>query len=683
MPGLPPGGGSHRKMRDRMPPPSRPSSRRSSSDSNRSESQDNTRIRSQLRSSTQDEDERPEDAGDDGSDEGFDEAELEAMDEDNSESTRAGPPLTLEIVEGPNEGRRKRFRGVRMVIGRGQDCDFMLADQSVSRRHVELVYGGESGVMLRDLVSGNGTRVNDERVEDVQLKHDDVIFIGRTKIRFIDELERIKLKRQAHEEAERKQKEEDERVAREDQEEAERKVKAEAEAKAKAEQEAAAAAAAAEKDPATLKMGEGGAPVRSLRDIPRRSAQKSDPMRLLVAGVLVLVLALIGGGVLFVKRGPPPPPAVSPKKEKAQRMLQEARNAFRRGDYAEAVNLATEADTLFPGVNTDGFLQAARAELSIVEAFARVRTLLKDSQYTEARTLLDTTPHGTAQSTEEARAKLEAELDEAELAWRVQQVEDALAVRDPKTARALIAKLPVDKQTEFFARVTALEAEIAQEATDSAAQERNRRAAAARRAQEERAAFIVSALRPVQSRFDAGDYARAALECDRVAEENAGDKEVRDRARLLKTLIPQFARFYQDAQRKLQANSMEAAARPLRSAMDLYQRIGFKGPLEETLRGQIASTSVVAGKGALARNDLGAATDFFQEALRLNPGDSRAQDGLDAVQGKLETVYRQAYMQRDRDPERSRETFRMISRLAPEGSEVKSQADAQLQETGQ
>ena len=670
-------------MRDRMPPPTRPSSRRSSSDSQGHESQDNTRIRSQLRTSSGDSQEKArgyEDSGDVG-DEEFDESEL-AGDDDNSESTRAGPPLTLEIVEGPDQGRRKRFQGVRMVIGRGQDCDFTLSDQSVSRRHVELVYGGASGVMLRDLVSGNGTRVNDERVEDVLLNHDDVIFIGRTKLRFIDEMERLKRKRLAVEEAERKQKEEDEQADREAQEAAEAARKAEEEAVAKA----AAADASAAQDPSTVKMGtpalsgDGQTQVRALRDIPRREARKNDPLRLAVAGVLVLVLALIGGGVLFVKRGPPPPPPVSAKKEKAVRMLQEARNAFRRGDYAEAVNLATEADSLFPGVSTDGFLQAARAELSIVEAFTRVRTLLSEGQLDEAGTLLDATPHGTAQSTEETRAKLEAELSEARLAYQVKQVEDALEARDPKAARALIALLPVDQQVTYLGKVAALEAELAQESTDSAAQERNRRAAAARRAQEERAAFIVAAFLPVQTRFDSGDYSRAALECDRVIDTHSDDKEIRERARLLKKLIPEFARYYQDSQRKMQANSLEAAARPLRSASDLYQRIGFKGPLGDSMNGQLAKTSVVAGKGALARNDLAGAAGFFKEALRLDPGDSAALDGLDAVQERLETVYRQAYMQRDRDPERSLETFRMISRLAAEGSEVKSRADAQLQE---
>ncbi|MBM7114753.1 FHA domain-containing protein [Archangium primigenium] len=666
-----------------MPPPSRPPSRRPSSDAQGHESQDNTRIRSALRAPTAEEEEpRYPEAGE-GGDEDFDESELQ---DDNSESTRAGPPLTMEIIEGPNQGRRKRFQGVRMVIGRGQDCDFMLEDQSVSRRHVELVYGGASGVMLRDLVSGNGTRVNDERVEDVLLKHGDVIHIGRTKLRFIDELERIKLKRQAVEEAERKQKEEDAQAERDAQEAAEAARKAEEEAVAKAAAEAAAAEAAGAQDPSTVKMGtpvpgtDGQTQVRALRDIPRRAAGKNDPMRLMVAGVLVVVLALIGLGTLFIKRGPPPPPPQSAKKLRAQNLLQEARAAFRAGDYAEAVDLATQADTLFPGVSTDGFLQAARAELAVVEAFARIRTLLNQGQFDDAARLLDATPHGTAQSTEETRAKLETEIAEARLTHAIRQVEAALEARDPKTARALIAQLPVDQQVTYLGRVAELEDQLAQEATDSATRDRNQRAAAARRAQEQRAAFIVAAFGTVQQRFESGDYSRAALECDRVIENNAADKEIRDRARELKKLIPEFSRYYQDAQRKLAANSLEAAARPLRTASDLYRRIGFVGSLAETMNTQLARTSVVAGKAALGRNELEGAAGFFKEALRLNPGDSAAQAGLDGVQDRLETAFRQAYMQRDRDPERSLETFRMISRLAPEGSDVKSRADAQLQE---
>jgi pSer/pThr/pTyr-binding forkhead associated (FHA) protein len=584
-------------------------------------------------------------------------------DDDNPDATRAGPPLTLEIIEGPDRGRRKRFRGVRMVIGRGVDCELTLGDQSVSRRHVELVYGGDTGMMLRDLVSGNGTRVNDERVEEVRLNHDDVITIGRTSIRFVDELERIKRKRLEVEEAERREKEEAERLEREAE-----------EARQKAEEEAAAEEAAAAAAAATA----AAAQEKAAQALPPKPPAR-DPMRLIVAGVLVLVLALLGGGVLFFKRGPAEPPPLTPKQLRAQSLLQEARNSFRRGDYAEAVDLAEQADALFPGMDSENFLAAARMEFSIVKAFAEARTLMGGFEFAKARALLEATPHGTAASTAEARAKLEAELAKAELAYQVKQVEAALEARDVGTARTLIARLPADHQPGYLGKAAELESVLAQESVDADLQERNRRAAAARQVQAQREAFILAAFNPVQQRFDAGDYSRAVLECDRVIEAYAADKEIRERAQQLKKLIPQFARFYEDAQRKVRSNALESAARPLRSAADFYRQIGFKGSVGDTIRGQLVESSVAAGKGALARNDMVAAAGFFQEAVRLDPDNAKARDGQAALQARLETVYRQAYMQRDRDPERSQETFRMIVRLATEGSEVKTLAEVQLE----
>ncbi|WNG15575.1 FHA domain-containing protein [Cystobacter fuscus] len=590
--------------------------------------------------------------------------------DDNPDATRAGPPLTLEIIEGPDRGRRKRFQGVRMVIGRGVDCELTLGDQSVSRRHVELVYGGESGMMLRDLVSGNGTRVNDERVEEVRLNHDDVITIGRTSIRFVDELERIRRKRQEEEEAERKEKEEAERRALEE-EEARKKAEEEAEAARKKAEEEEAAAAAAE---AEAKEKE------AAKALPPKPPPR-DPLRLMVAGVLVLVLALIGGGVLFLKRDSSEPAPLTPKQLRAQTLLQEARNSFRRGDYAEAVDLAEQADGLAPGMDAENFLAAARKELSIVKAFDEVRALMGAFEFAKARELLTSTPPGTAAKTAEARVKLEDELAKAEFAYQVKQVEAALEARDVSTAHMLISRLPADRQPPYLARVAELESVLAQEAVDAELQENNRRAAAARQAQAQREAFVLAAFSPVQQRFDAGDYARAVLECDRVIEQHAADKEIRERARLLKKLIPQFERVYQDAQRKVSSNALESAARPLRSAADLYRQIGFKGAVGETIRGQLVQSSVVAGKAALARKDLPGAAGFFQEATRLNPEDPRAREGQAALQSRLEDVYRQAYMQRDRDPERSMETFRMIAELAAEGSVLKIQAEEQLRDT--
>lgn len=667
----------------RMAPPNRRSSRRSPSDEPQQAPQDSTRIKSASavrRNAPREEEEYgaaedesyppDEDTGDQGyDDEGTPTPGVE--DDDNPDATRAGPPLTLEILEGPDQGRKKRFRSVRMVIGRGQDCDLMLLDQSVSRRHVELVYGGESGVMLRDLVSGNGTRVNDERVDECKLKHNDVIFIGRTKLRLIDEQEAVRQMRLAAEEAERKEKEEAERKAKEEEE---------------AAKKAAEAPAAGTGDEAAANP-EGGDPdaekdkktqVRSINDIPRRSPPPRTNLGLLAAAALVLLIALIGGGVLFIKRGPPPPPPPNPKEVLAQGMMQEARTAFRNGDYAQAVKLAEEAEAVFPGLPTDGFLQTARTELSIVQAFEQVRQLAGENKFQEARELLSKTPHGTVK-TEELREKLDTELATAELSWRVKQVEMALDARDVEGARALIRQLPVERQPLFLSKLDELEMELDQEDRDAAAQDRAARAAAARRAKEQREAFIATAFSSVEQRFNAGDYSRAALECDRVIDAHSDDKEIRDRAKLLKKLLPQFGRVYQDAQRKVQANALESAARPLRSAAELYRQIGFKGgPVGDTLNGQLAASAVVAGKAALARNDLANANAFFNDALRLSPEDATAQAGLESVQRRLNDLFKSAYLIRDREPEEAMEKFRLVVQLAAEGSELKTKAEAQL-----
>ncbi len=45
------------------------------------------------------------------------------------------------------------------VLGRATDCDVVLAESSISRRHTELEYAG-GRVRVRDLGSHNGTHVN-------------------------------------------------------------------------------------------------------------------------------------------------------------------------------------------------------------------------------------------------------------------------------------------------------------------------------------------------------------------------------------------------------------------------------------------------------------------------------------------------------------------------------------------
>ena len=74
--------------------------------------------------------------------------------------------------------------GSRIVIGRSPDCDVVLASDSVSRQHAELVAHGDNW-SVRDLGSRNGTFVNGKRAEGVvPLREGDLIRIGTVELIF-------------------------------------------------------------------------------------------------------------------------------------------------------------------------------------------------------------------------------------------------------------------------------------------------------------------------------------------------------------------------------------------------------------------------------------------------------------------------------------------------------------------
>lgn len=75
-------------------------------------------------------------------------------------------------------------QGRYFTLGRSQDCNITLDDGASSTRHAYIAgYGNE--LLLRDLESTNGTEVNGEAVEEVVLRHGDIIRIGTTDIRFL------------------------------------------------------------------------------------------------------------------------------------------------------------------------------------------------------------------------------------------------------------------------------------------------------------------------------------------------------------------------------------------------------------------------------------------------------------------------------------------------------------------
>jgi hypothetical protein len=81
------------------------------------------------------------------------------------------------------DGRRSVLRGDRAVVGRSRDCDVVISDPNVSRRHAE-VRRGEEGWSVVDLGSTNGVKVNGRRLDSARLKPGDRITIGVTDLTF-------------------------------------------------------------------------------------------------------------------------------------------------------------------------------------------------------------------------------------------------------------------------------------------------------------------------------------------------------------------------------------------------------------------------------------------------------------------------------------------------------------------
>ncbi len=81
------------------------------------------------------------------------------------------------------DGRRHPLTSARTVIGRGSDADITISDAGSSRRHAEILWDGERG-MLRDLGSTNGTKVDGQKIREAALAPDTSFTIGRTELVF-------------------------------------------------------------------------------------------------------------------------------------------------------------------------------------------------------------------------------------------------------------------------------------------------------------------------------------------------------------------------------------------------------------------------------------------------------------------------------------------------------------------
>jgi diguanylate cyclase (GGDEF)-like protein len=98
----------------------------------------------------------------------------------------------LTFLSGPALGKEIPLVNRQLTLGRGPDCDIIIPDPSVSRKHLQIccrkvVENGEFSrlkIVARDLGSRNGTLVNYAPIRNAVLKPGDKIILGQIILKF-------------------------------------------------------------------------------------------------------------------------------------------------------------------------------------------------------------------------------------------------------------------------------------------------------------------------------------------------------------------------------------------------------------------------------------------------------------------------------------------------------------------
>lgn len=108
--------------------------------------------------------------------------QLNPVDEAAVDALPSGHAL-LVVQRGPGSGSRFLLDADQVNAGRHPDSEIFLDDVTVSRRHAEFHRSGET-FTVSDVGSLNGTYVNRDRIDRVQLNDGDEVQIGKYRLVF-------------------------------------------------------------------------------------------------------------------------------------------------------------------------------------------------------------------------------------------------------------------------------------------------------------------------------------------------------------------------------------------------------------------------------------------------------------------------------------------------------------------
>jgi hypothetical protein len=373
-----------------------------------------------------------------------------------------------------------------------------------------------------------------------------------------------------------------------------------------------------------------------------------------------------------------PPGQTADEKTAAEKMVK-AREASEKGEYEEAVRQISSALLFDPEVDPTGELAKMRKEVEVQHILDRARKALDEQRFEDARIALTQVPEDSERGQKEKKT-LDEERIAREQAVLLAAAEVSVSENNLEQARKLLPFLLEKGKKKVEGLIAKSEEEARRQEELDAKKSKAQKAADQKRHAAQRRAYLVQAFGPVSLKFHQEDYERAALDCGRVIEANAGADDVRSRGRELERLIPLFARAYEDGQRKIKAGNPGGAESDLRKARERYQQIGLPGPLGVKLDQTLAKSLVASGKSALSRKDLAGAAVAYRDAMRLDPDVPGAREGSAAVQTQAERLYLEAVSLKSRRPQDALAKLRVVLLAATPGSGVYAKAQSQIAE---
>ncbi|MGP9540480.1 FHA domain-containing protein [Glutamicibacter sp. AOP5-B1-3] len=112
-------------------------------------------------------------------------AVIYTLSEVEKSAVRALPAGSALLIahSGPNKGARFLLDTDESIAGRHPNADIFLDDVTVSRRHAKFTRSGQS-FRLSDIGSLNGTYINGDRIDAIQLNSGVQVQIGKFRLNF-------------------------------------------------------------------------------------------------------------------------------------------------------------------------------------------------------------------------------------------------------------------------------------------------------------------------------------------------------------------------------------------------------------------------------------------------------------------------------------------------------------------